>query len=247
MSEAINHHEKNGISTAIYNIISTGPEGQTSADLYLNCPAPGQPIVIFTNGAGRADFDEAHLFIGGKLVHRGFGTCHFEITDLTNGIKNGHVQDVLNGHSIHPQFETIGRIILAAAEFLSAHWNLKNSKICLLASGDGTAAALFAAATNPSLFSAMVISGGRLASALTHAAKNIVPCLFISGSEDNIASVATQAAYASIRGPKEFSIIKGAGHRLREPGALEDVAEKSLAWFDRYGQYNRNLNEGCKL
>ena len=48
------------------------------------------------------------------------------------------------------------------------------------------------------------------------------------------AADAFKAAFAAARGPKEISIIHGAGHLLREPGILEEVAKKSAERFQRH-------------
>jgi alpha-beta hydrolase superfamily lysophospholipase len=66
------------------------------------------------------------------------------------------------------------------------------------------------------------------------ASKNTIPTLFLAGSKDNIAIQTTKAAYAAARGPKEFSVIDGAGYLLREPGSFEELAKRSAAWFEKY-------------
>jgi len=121
---------------------------------------------------------------------------------------------------------------VSAAEFLRQQQSLRESDFCLFGSGDGAAAALCAAAIDPAEFSAMVLSGGRLTAALTQVSRNSVPTLFIVGSEDHIAAKTTHMAYGASSGKKALVVLKGAGHLLREPGALEDVAEKSLAWIE---------------
>jgi predicted esterase len=188
--------------------------------------------VIFASSSGGAGSDEANAFIAAKISAEGLGTCQFRIKEMSSA-------DTGNAAGLSrpgQQFEIVGRALVEIATFLKMQRPERAANICLFASGDGSAAALYAAAVNPAAFSALVISGGRPTAALSYAARNTVPTLFISGSEDNIASAAAHAAYAAVRGAKARVIISGAGHRLREPGALEDAAKGSLTWFQKHGQ-----------
>lgn len=232
MPELVEREPEKEMSTTIYQVASTDPDGQADLELYVTYAASPGPMVIFTNGSGISGFDETNRFVAAKLNSHGLSTCQIKIltppAEKSPGNQNG------NGFSSHMQFEAIGTALISAAMSLKEHYPALEGKICIFASGDGTAAALFAAAVNPAAFAALVISGGRLASVLTYAARNTVPTLFISGSEDNISSAAAQAAYSAIRVAKAKVLINGAGHRLREPGALEEVAGESLTWFQKY-------------
>jgi hypothetical protein len=45
-----------------------------------------------------------------------------------------------------------------------------------------------------------------------------------------------QDAFAQLTCPKKLIIVPGATHLFEEPGALEQVAEHALIWFQQYFQ-----------
>jgi len=230
---AISIDLENTNTESIYQLDALAKEGHLSTNLRITLPEFQKPLVIFTNGDGRADFDEAHRFIGERFRLAGLGLCQMRVNHAhsqhpAQGLPNS------NGCGSRYSFETIGELIIQSVDFLRHQEALGGTKFCLFGSGDGAAAALYAAAAVPAHFSAMILSGGRLASALPYTSKNTVPTLFVLGSEDAIAAETTRTAYRAGRGVKELVEIARASHLLREPGALEDVTSKSLAWIERF-------------
>lgn len=203
-----------------------------AVDYSWEIPPAAGAIAQIVNGTGQSMYGDSERILARYLCGQGIGSSLFSLRSL-NG--KGPVQT--NGAPQEPCFETLGEIVCGLSPILESAPNMSSLKLCLIASGDGAAVALYAAATAPARISAMVISGGRPAPALSHAAKNTVPTLFIVGSDDQIALGATLAAHAAARGPKELSVIPRTGHLMREPGVLEEIAKQSAAWIRTHSDY----------
>ena len=211
----------------ILQVSSPGPNGTIYTDLILSLPRPGFSIVLFSNGGPQGHFDEAHRHVASMLKEKGFGTCHLRAhEDPETGTKRSAALP-LNNYSL----QTIAEILLTAADAMAYQKELAGARISLFGSGEGAAASMYAATQNPGVIFTMVLSGARLSSALSRAAQNAVPTLFIVGSEDYVDARSTRAAFATARGPKELVVIEGSGHLLREPGALEAVSDHTTRWI----------------
>lgn len=183
------------------------------------------------DGDGQSAFCEFHQLVASLLNKQGIATC-------LKALRKVEQLPTARDSSEYGRFdfETLGKISHSVFNLLHQDKRFSNLNFCLFATGDAASATLYMTATRPAELSAIVISGGRPAQALPLAAKNTVPTLFIVGSEDRIGSQACQSAFAASRGPKELSIIENAGHLLREPGALEEVARRSAEWFQQYSR-----------
>ena len=220
-------------SELVCQVTTQGVEGRFHTDLIVTQPTQRREMILFTNGLGRADFDEAHRFLATKFLSSGIGYCHMRVNDHHSNTSSGSISRSVDGGLTRCSFETIGKIILDAADFLRRQESLREVNLCLLGTGDGAASALFAAASNPGAFHTMILSGPRLATALNYISKNSVPTLYILGMNDNIGATTSRAAYGAGRGRKKLAEIPRASHLFREPGALEDVAAESLAWIEQ--------------
>jgi putative phosphoribosyl transferase len=60
------------------------------------------------------------------------------------------------------------------------------------------------------------------------------PTLLIVGGNDEQIVKLNEDAHAQLRCEKGLVVIPGATHLFEEPGALEEVARLSTAWFKRY-------------
>jgi putative phosphoribosyl transferase len=60
------------------------------------------------------------------------------------------------------------------------------------------------------------------------------PTRLIVGGEDREVLELNRGATALMRCAHDLVVIEGAGHLFEEPGALGQVAERALEWFERH-------------
>ncbi len=196
-------------------------------DVWVTLPEDARTIVHIVDGSGSGQFSESCQFLSRALLRHGFGTCLKNFA--SNEITRQNFSD-----SRTQRCEMLGTVYQNIFRYLRLQKEVASFPFCMLASGGGSPAALYTASISPAQISAIAISGGRLSDILPLASQNTVPTLFIVGSEDVVAGKTTMAAYAAARGPKKYHVIAGAGHLLREPGALEEIAKESFTWFQKF-------------
>ncbi|MFF4596144.1 dienelactone hydrolase family protein [Amycolatopsis sp. CA-161197] len=104
----------------------------------------------------------------------------------------------------------------------------------LFGASTGAAAALGAAAARPDLVRAVVCRGGRPDLAGDALDDVRCPVLLIVGENDGTVRRLNKAAAARLSGDRELVVVPGAGHLFEEAGALEQVADAAVGWFDRH-------------
>jgi putative phosphoribosyl transferase len=107
----------------------------------------------------------------------------------------------------------------------------------------GAAAALVAAARQPSGVGAVVSRGGRPDLAMEVLPSVQSPTLLIVGGNDDVVVDLNREAYQCLKCAKEIVIVPGATHLFPEPGALEEVARLAQQWFTRH--LGRKTSSAC--
>ncbi|MGZ8723842.1 MAG: hypothetical protein ACXWYG_07365, partial [Aeromicrobium sp.] len=98
----------------------------------------------------------------------------------------------------------------------------------------GAGAALLAAADPELSISAVVSRGGRPDLAGSGLEAVTAPTLLIVGGNDPVVVDLNRQALATLRCPKELTVVAGATHLFEEPGTLSEVALLARDWFSRY-------------
>lgn len=107
-------------------------------------------------------------------------------------------------------------------------------KVGYFGASTGAAAALRAAAADPSI-AAVVSRGGRPDLAPPAVlAKVRAPTLFLVGGQDYGVIELNEQAFADLTCEKELVIVPGATHLFEEPGTLEQVAAQAAKWFEKH-------------
>lgn len=106
--------------------------------------------------------------------------------------------------------------------------------IGLYATGTGAAASLMTAACRPVDVRAVVSCGGRpdLACAVLTGVR--APTLLLVGGADRQARAFNELALRRMPGQRSLRLVPGATGTLTEPGALDRVARRAVAWFTEY-------------
>lgn len=122
----------------------------------------------------------------------------------------------------------------AVADWARFDANTRGMRIALFGMGAGSSTALAMAAMRPDVVSAVVTAGGRADLAGRSLGRVQAPALLIAGGNDGPAVAMAKSAEARLTSTKELFVVPRAGHHFEEPGAIEEVAQLALRWFERY-------------
>lgn len=178
-------------------------------------------VVVFAHGSGSSRHSPRNRFVASVLQEAGFATLLFDLLSEWEAVDRRKVFDV----------EFLADRLIRAAEWVRQQPEWACLPLGLFGASTGSAAALLAASSHPSLVGAIVSRGGRPDLAWNDLPLVRAPTLLIVGSEDTPVVEWNQQAYQQLTCPKELVVIPGAGHLFEEPGALEQVAEHARRWF----------------
>ena len=178
-------------------------------------PTGAQGLVLFAHGSGSSRRSPRNRYVAKVLNEAGLATLLFDL--LTTK------EDSIDQRTRHLRFD-IG--LLAARLKGARDWNRQNPTTSMLNIGyfgasTGSAAALIAAAEQPSGVSAIVSRGGRPDLAGTALTRVQAPTLLIVGGNDHGVIDLNQDAFEHISAEKQLEIVPGATHLFEEPGTLE--------------------------
>ena len=181
-------------------------------------------LVIFSHGSGSSRLSSRNNYVAEFLQNDGFSSLLFDLlTEQEDRIyENRFDIDLLTERLIN------------VTQWIQQHKELDGMPAGYFGASTGAASALCAAAGLENEIKAIVSRGGRpdLSMPVLHKIK--APTLLIVGANDDIVIELNNKAYNSLGGIKKMEIIKGATHLFSEPGKLEEVAELSSNWFDKY-------------
>ena len=189
----------------------------------LRVPACAEGIVLFAHGSGSSRLSPRNNFVAKSLRDAGVATLLFDLLSEAEAEDRRRVFDI----------DLLAERLRAGTAFIRRSPDTAHLRIGYFGASTGAAAALRAAATDPTI-GAVVSRGGRPDLA-GHALRQVrAPTLLIVGGEDTAVIGLNRTAYEELRGVREFVLIPGAGHLFEEPGALKKVASLAGAWFTRH-------------
>jgi len=190
----------------------------------LQVPAGARGIVLFAHGNGSSRLSPRNLSVAQGFHARGLGTLLFDLLTPAEASDRRNVFDV----------ELLGGRLLEATE-----WTCRQGEVGLLPRGyfgasTGAAAALWAAGSPGNTVRAVVSRGGRpdLAGDRLHLVR--CPTLLIVGGADRDVLELNRVAATHLDCQCQLAVVPAATHLFEEPGALEEVARLSGAWFEKY-------------
>lgn len=191
-----------------------------AGDLALVAGARG--VVAFAHGSGSTRLSPRNRAVAQALNHAGFATLLLDLLTPAEELDRANVFDV----------ELLSRRLLAASAWLSAREDLLGLPLAYFGASTGAAAALVAAAAEPSGLGVVISRGGRpdLARDLERVR---AATLLIVGGEDRQVLELNRQARRHLRCTSELAVVPGASHLFEEPGALERVAELAIDWLVR--------------
>lgn len=189
----------------------------------LAIPEHAKGIVLFAHGSGSSRFSPRNTFVARALQGAGIGTLLFDLLSEEEARDRENVFDV----------DFLGHRLADATRWLRARKDVGGYATGYFGASTGAAAALIAAAQDPSI-SAVVSRGGRPDLAMRCLGQVKAPTLLIVGGEDVPVIALNERAYERIKCEKALKIVPGATHLFEEAGTLEQVVQLATDWFERH-------------
>lgn len=189
----------------------------------LNQVTNSKALIIFAHGSGSSRKSPRNREVATMLNEAGFSTLLFDLLTPLEAKIRVKTFDI----------DLLSQRLVAATHWVWNQPQWANSQVGYFGASTGAAAALRAATAfgpDRQIF-AIVSRGGRPDLADDFLVQVKAPTLLIVGSKDEEVLVLNQGAQQRLRSAK-LSIVSGATHLFEESGALEEVARRSIRWFD---------------
>lgn len=180
-------------------------------------------IVVFVHGSGSSRHSPRNRHVAEVLQGAGFRTVLLDL--LTEDEERRDLQT--REHRFDIDLLT-DRVLEAMAWLRQAG---HDEPVGLFGASTGAAAALRAAAAEPSETGAVVSRGGRPDLAGEALSDVRAPTLLIVGGNDPEVLQLNERALAALDDESSLEVVEGAGHLFEEPGKLDRVAELASDWF----------------
>ena len=199
------------------------PSDSVQLEGELIVPRDTVGLVLFAHGSGSSRLSPRNQFVAEALQNARIGTLLFDLLTEGEAADRDNVFDI----------DFLAHRLSDATRWLRGRRETWNFSLGYFGASTGAAAALVAAAQDHAV-RAVVSRGGRPDLATRHLAEVKAPTLFIVGGNDYGVIELNQEAYRALRCEKSLKIVPGATHLFEEPGALEQVAELAIDWFNRH-------------
>jgi putative phosphoribosyl transferase len=194
------------------------PVGEQRLPGWLSQPPGARGLVVFAHGLGSSRLSRRNRQVANTLLQGGLATLLFDLKARDEAAMPGDINQ-------------LAQRLTATLDWLAGEGTVAALPVGLYGSSLGAAVAVTVAQARPQTVRAVVSRGGRVdlvSGRLHHLA---APILLIVGSRDVDLLELNRWAAGQIEAPHQLTVISGAGHLFREPGALDRVAEASLNWF----------------
>ena len=197
-----------------------------SGDLVVPDAATG--IVLFAHGCGSSRHSSRNRYVARVLQKGGFATLLLDL--LTPA------EEQVDLRTLHLRFDIglLAERLIQATDWVQSEPATRGLAVGYFGASTGAGAALVAAAERPPMIHAVVSRGGRPDLAGPALPRVQAPTLLIVGGDDPEVIRLNREALAKLRCEKQLVIVPGATHLFEEPGALEQVSELALNWFEKY-------------
>lgn len=200
--------------------------GELQATLGLSDEPRG--VVVFAHGSGSGRGSSRNRFVAAELIKSDYATL---LLDLLTPLEERYDQE---RRDLRFDVERLSMRVVIAIDWLAEQDRTAGLDVGCYGASTGAAAALVAAAQRPERVKAVVSRGGRPDLAGGSLADVRAPTLLIVGGNDDLVIDLNREAAEQLTAPTQTEIIPGAGHLFEEPGALEQVAELTVGWFEAH-------------
>jgi dienelactone hydrolase len=191
----------------------------------LVVPEGARGVVLFAHGSGSSRRSPRNRQVAIGLHDSGYGTLLLDL--LTEA------EERIDARTRALRFDVrllAGRLT-DAADWLSRPEGAGDVPLAVFGASTGAAAALITAADRPDLIGAVISRGGRPDLAGDALDRVRAPTLLIVGGADREVLELNRAAAARLATVHHIAVVPGATHLFPEPGALEQVIDRSVHWL----------------
>jgi putative phosphoribosyl transferase len=195
----------------------------------LTIPAGATGLVIFAHGSGSSRLSERNQRVAARLQAGGMATLLFDLLTMQ--------EEKLDTQTAQLRFDIslLAERLVSVTEWTRSQPSTSGLRVGYFGANTGAAAALVAAAARPELVHAVVSRGGRPDLAGPYLGRVHAPTLLIVGGDDLPVMAMNRAAMRQLgRACNELAVVSGASHLFEEPGAMDQVADLALDWFQRH-------------
>lgn len=183
-------------------------------------PRHPRGVVVFAHGDGSSRLSPRSRTVAAALVQAGYAAL---LLDLPGGGDGGD--------RVGARLKRSAQALGAALDWIATQPRLQPLPVGVFGAGSGAAVALLALADGGHRVSALVMRGARLDLAEAALAKTVTPTLLIVGARDPFGLDINRAALEHLIGPCRLEVVAGAGRLFDEPGMIDEVAGRAVAWF----------------
>lgn len=201
----------------------------------LNFPIGATSVVLFAHGSGSSRFSPRNRLVAKILQQSGMATLLLDLLTPEEG------QIDMRTSELRFDISLLAERVVGATRWIGDHPDTHGLRIGYFGASTGAAAALVAAAVEPTMVDAVVSRGGRPDLAGDALPQVQAPTLLIVGGADVAVIGMNRSAMEQMRARCELEIVPGATHLFEEPGALQVVARLARDWFQQQlGSEKRN-------
>lgn len=204
------------------------PSGKVVLDGDLVVGRAVSGVVVFAHGSGSGRRSPRNRTVAALLNERGIGTL---LLDLLSEAE-ARVDELTAEHRFNIPLLT--ERLLSATDWLLTRPETRGDRLGYFGASTGGAVAMIAAAERADAVDAIVLRGARSDLGDTAAPRIRCPTLILVGGEDPPIRAVNERTLRLLRCEKQLVVVPGASHLFEEPGALEQVSERTAGWFGRY-------------
>ena len=191
----------------------------------LVVPDRAAGLVVFAHGSGSSRHSPRNRFVADVLNRAGLGTLLADLLTADEELSRAYVFNIA----------LLAARLAGITGWLGSEPATAAVPLGYFGASTGAAAALWAAAGDPPLPVAAIVSrGGRPDLAGRRLAQVRAPTLLIVGGADEPVLDLNRQAQAQLTCENRLELIPGATHLFAEPGSLEQVADLARDWFIRH-------------
>lgn len=199
----------------------------TGAELkgFLEGTEQARGLIVFVHGSGSSRFSVRNNQVAQFLRSNGFATLLMDLLTTCEDQADAITRE------LRFNIPLLAERVTGTLDWLAEREDVGVLPIGLFGASTGAAAALIAAASQPTRVSAVVARGGRPDLAGEWLSDVRAPTLLIVGGADTHVLRLNEMAMSRIPAKTQLVIIPGATHLFEETGTLELVAQHAADWF----------------
>ncbi|HLU44745.1 MAG TPA: alpha/beta fold hydrolase [Natronosporangium sp.] len=194
----------------------------------LTIPEHPAGVVLFAHGSGSSRHSPRNRQVAAHLHEHRF------VTVLADLLTEEEAEADAQTGQFRFDIELLSQRVVTLVDWAGTEAATQGHPIGLFGASTGAAAALMAAAKRPAEVRAVVSRGGRPDLAARVLDQVTAPTLFLVGSRDRQVLHYNETAALELAAPYRVQVVPNAGHLFEEPGALEQVGQHTVAWFEAH-------------